>query len=49
MDVRVVKAVLGCYFKTVHSVYFQSPQVACVDIYIGKELTSPGFQQFFYT
>ena len=49
MDVRVVKAALGCYYKTVRSVYIQSPQVANVDICIGKELTSPGFRQFFYT
>ena len=43
MDLRVVKAALGCYNQTVHSVYIQSPQVAYVDICIGKELTSPGF------
>ena len=49
MDLRVVEAALGCYYQTVHSVYIQSPQVAYVDICIGKELTSPGFQQFFYT
>ena len=49
MDLRVVEAALGCYYQTVRSVYIQSPQVAYVDICIGKELTSPGFRQFFYT
>ena len=49
MDLRVVKAALGCYYQTVHSVYIQSPQVAYVDICIGKELTSPGFRQYFFT
>ena len=49
MDLKVVKVVLGCYFKTVCSVYIQSPQVVYVDICIGKELTSPGFHQFFFT
>ena len=49
MDLRVVKAALGCYYQTVCSVYIQSPQVAYVDICIGKELTSPGFRQYFYT
>ena len=43
MDLRVVKAALGCYYQTVYFVYIQSPQVAYVDICIGKELTSPGF------
>ena len=28
MDLRVVKAALGCYYQTVRSVYIQSPQVA---------------------
>ena len=49
MDLRVVKAALGCYYQTVHSVYIQSPQVVYIDICIGKELTSPGFQKFFFT
>ena len=43
MDLRVVRTALGCYYQIVHSVYIQSPQVAYVDICIGKELTSPGF------
>ena len=49
MDLQVVKAALGCYYQTVRSVYIQSPQVAYVDICIGKELMSPGFRQYFYT
>ena len=49
MDLRVVNAALGCYYQTVRLVYIQSPQVAYVDICIGKELTSPGFQQYFFT
>ena len=49
MDLRVVKAALGCYYQTVRLVYIQSPQVAYVDICIGKELTSPGFWQYFFT
>ena len=49
MDLRVVKAALGCYYQTVRSVNIQSPQVAYVDICIGKELSSPGFQQYFFT
>ena len=48
MDLSVIKAVLVCYFKTVHSVYIQSPQVAFIDICIGKEFTSEGFRDFFY-
>ena len=43
----LVKAALGCYYPTVRSVYI--PQVAFIDISIGKELTSPGFHQYFYT
>ena len=49
MSLDVIKSALGCYYQTVHSVYIQSPQVAYVDICIGKELTSPGFCQFFFT
>ena len=49
MDLPLVKAALGCYYPTVRSVYIQSPQVAFIDISIGKELTSPGFRQYFYT
>ena len=49
MDLRVVKAALGCYYQTACSVYIWSPQVAYIDICIGKELTSPGFQKFFFT
>ena len=49
MDLPLIKAVLGCYYPTVRSVYIQSPQVAFIDISIGKELTSPGFHQYFYT
>ena len=49
MDLPLVKAALGCYYPTVCSVYIQSPQVAFIDISIGKELTSPGFRQYFYT
>ena len=36
MDLPLVKAALGCYYPTVHSVYIQSPQVAFLDICIGK-------------
>ena len=49
MDLPLIKAALGCYYPTVRSVYIQSPQVAFTDISIGKELTSPGFCQYFYT
>ena len=35
MDLPLVKAALGCYYPTVHSVYIQSPQVAFIDISIG--------------
>ena len=49
MDFPLIKAALGCYYPTVRSVYIQSPQVAFIDISIGKELTSPGFRQYFYT
>ena len=48
MDLPLVKAALGCYYATVRSVYIQSPQVAFINISIGKELTSPGFRQYFY-
>ena len=47
MDVKLIENVLGCYYGTVRSMYLQSPQVAYVDICLGKELTSPGFYQFF--
>ena len=43
MDLTFVEAALGCYYQTVHLVYIQSPQVAYVDICIGKKLTSLGF------
>ena len=49
MHLPLVKAALGCYYTTVRSVYIQSPQVAFINISIGKELTSPGFHQYFYT
>ena len=49
MDLPLIKAALGCYYPTVRSVYIQSPQVAFINISIGKELTSPGFRQYFYT
>ena len=43
MDLRVVKAALGCYYQTVHSVYIQSPQVAYVAYALAR--SSP-FQAF---
>ena len=49
MDLPLVKAALGCYYPTVWSVHIQSPQVAFINISIGKELTSPGFHQYFNT
>ena len=49
MDLPLVKAALGCYYSTVRSVYIQSPQVAFIDICIGKELITPGFHQYFFT
>ena len=48
MDLPLIKAALGCYYPTVRSVYIQSPLMAFIDICIGKELTSPGFWQYFY-
>ena len=49
MDLPLIKAALGCYYPIVHSIYIQSPQVAFIDISIGKELTTSGFRQYFYT
>ena len=49
IDLPLVKAALSCYYPTVQSVYIQSPQVAFIDISIGKELTIPRFHQYFYT
>ena len=49
MDMDVLKYSLNCHFGLVRSVYFQSPQVAYVDLCLGKELISEEFKNFFFT
>ena len=48
MDIGIIKAALGCYYPIVRSIYLQSPQVAWLDISIGREVLSPVFHRFFY-
>ena len=49
MDLDVLKYSLNCHYGWVHSVYFQSPQVAYIDLCIRKELISNEFRGFFFT
>ena len=49
MDMDVIRYSLNCHYGLVHSVYFQSPQVAYIDVCLGKELISAEFKGFFYT
>ena len=46
---EVLKYSLNCHYGWVHSVYFQSPQVAYIDLCIRKELISNEFKGFFFT
>ena len=49
IDMDVLKYSLNCHHGLVRSVYFQSPQVAYVDLCLGKELISDEFKGFFFT
>ena len=49
MDMDVLRYSLNCHFGLVRSVYFQSPQVAYVDLCLGKDLISEEFKNFFFT
>ena len=45
----MIKYSLNCHYGLVRSVYFQSLQVAYVDLCSGKELISNEFKGFFST
>ena len=47
MDMDVLKYSLNCHYGLVRSVYFQSSQVAYVDLCLGNELISDEFKGFF--
>ena len=49
MDMDVLKYSLNCHYGLLCSVYFQSPQVAYVDLCLGKDLISDEFKGFFFT
>ena len=49
MDMDVIKYSLNCRYGLVHSVYFQSLQVAYVDVCFGEELISDEFKGLFFT
>ena len=49
MDMDVIKYSMKCHYGLVHSVYIQSPQVAYLDLCLGKELISDEFKGFFFT
>ena len=49
MSMDVLKYSLNCHFGLVHCVYFQSPQVAYVDLCLGHDLICDEFKQFFFT
>ena len=49
MEVDVVRYAMQCHFDQVRSVYIQSPQVAYVDLCIGKDLLTDEFKNHFFT
>ena len=49
MDMDVIRYYLNCHYGLVCSVYFQSPQVAHINVCLGKELISAEFKGFFFT
>ena len=49
MDLSVVKAVLSCYFKTVRSVYIQSPQVHTLISALARSSPVQDFKSSFTT
>ena len=49
MNMDVLKYFLNCHFGLVRLVYFQSPQVAYVDLCLGQDLISDEFKGFFFT
>ena len=49
MDMDVIKYSMRCHYGLVRSVYIQSPQVAYVDLCLGKELISDEFKGFLFT
>ena len=49
MEVDVVRYAMQSHFDQVRSVYIQSPQVAYVDLCIGKDLLPEEFKNHFFT
>ena len=49
MEVDVVRYAMKSHFDQVRSVYIQSPQVAYVDLCIGKDLLTEEFKNCFFT
>ena len=47
MDLEVIKAAMGWYYRLVRAVFIQSPQVAYVDVSLGDAVTSPDFCNYF--
>ena len=49
MDMDVIRYSVNCHYGLVRLMYFQSPQVAYIDLCLGKELVSAQFKGFFCT
>ena len=49
MDLDLMKAVMGWYYRLVWAVYLHSPQAAYIDLCIGDEPVSPELKKYFLT
>ena len=49
MDLDLIKAVMGWYYRLVRSVYLHSPQAAYIDLCNGDEPVSPELKKYFLT
>ena len=49
MDLDLIKAVMGWYYRLVRAVYIHSPQAAYIDLCIGDEPVSPELKKYFLT
>ena len=49
MDLDLIKAVMGWYYRLVRPVYIHSPQAAYIDLCIGDEPVSPELKKYFLT
>ena len=49
MDLDLIKAVMGWYYRFVRVLYIHSPQAAYIDLCIGDELVSPELKKYFLT